>query len=201
MSAKDILRREIKERLKNIPGHEFHFQGTTAALLLSSSPFWNDFKNIFIFVSTNSEIDTQPLLETAIKDGKKVFVPKVEADSLSKDNKTDDRLVFHQIRTIDGPWHQGPFGIREPLCGRTPLASDFPALILAPGLAFDRNGNRLGHGKGYYDRFLAELDSEGRRNTTLGFCMDFQIVSMVPTEDKDIKMNGILTGKEFIILN
>ena len=142
----------------------------------------------------NFEIDTQPLLEMALKEGKKVFVPRVQAG----------KLIFFPILSLDGPWSKGPFGIREPVCPaektgeETAILQDFPALILAPGLAFDREGNRLGRGGGYYDRFFAELDNSGREYTALGLCMDFQIVSAVPTGENDKKVHGLLTGAELV---
>jgi 5-formyltetrahydrofolate cyclo-ligase len=144
-----------------------------------------------------SEIDTGPLLENALQDGKRIFAPKVEAE----------RLAFYPVFSVEGPWRKGPFGIREPaeapeFPGRLNQteAKDFPALILSPGLAFDRGGNRLGRGGGYYDRFFAELDARGLEYFALGLCMDFQLVKKVPSGENDKRMNGLVTGKEFIIL-
>ena len=195
MSPKETLRGEIKNRLKNVSGEEFHFQGTGAAVLLRNSTIWSRYKTIFLFLSTNSEIDTCLLFEAALKEGKKIFAPRVESDT-----KSGKKLVFHLLLSCDGPWQEGPFGIREPRGGRSPEAGDFPALILAPGIAFDREGNRLGHGKGYYDRFFSELETENRQYTALGLCMNFQLVNRVPVGDKDKKVNGFLTGEELVIL-
>ena len=195
MSPKETLRGKIRSRLKTTPREAFCKQGAEAAILLCKSPVWSRYRTIFLFLSTHTEIDTQPLLEAALKEGKTIFVPKVGADA-----KSDDKLVFHRILSGDGPWRKGPFGIREPAGGRSPEGPDFPTLILAPGLAFDRGGNRLGQGKGYYDRFFAELDSENRRYTALGLCMDFQLVSQVPGEENDKKMDGLITGEELVIL-
>jgi 5-formyltetrahydrofolate cyclo-ligase len=66
-------------------------------------------------------------------------------------------------------------------------------------LAFDREGNRLGRGKGYYDRFFAELDAEGYRYITIGFCMETQVVPRLPRESWDKKMNALCTAAEFIV--
>ena len=151
----------------------------------------------------NSEIDTQALIETALKDGKKVFAPKVESE----------KLIFLPVLSVDGPWQDGPFGIREPIDPRNGSKRPEPAvpgdaqamadsralLIIAPGIAFDREGNRLGRGKGYYDRFFAEMDEGGREYTSLGLCMDFQLVDQVPAGEQDKKMHGILTGREMIL--
>ena len=192
--SKDILRREIKERLTCTSKEEFHEQGISAAALLKSSAVWRREKSVFLFLSMESEIDTQPLLELAINEGKNVFVPKVVT------LPQNDKLVFFMVSSPLDPWNKGPFGIKEPQSTKAAESGAFPALIIAPGLAFDREGNRLGRGKGFYDRFLEELDSEARRYFTIGLCMDFQIVSRVPSEENDKKMDGLLTGKELLIL-
>ena len=159
------------------------------------------------------EIDTRPVMEAAFKEGKKIFVPKVDTEGSGE-------LIFFPILTPNGPWKNGAFGIREPWYQKPVFSEtsyqnqggnesskeiypagpgDFPALILAPGLAFDRQGNRLGRGKGYYDRFFAMLDKERRDYTALGFCMDFQLMEKIPSEEHDKKMCGILTGMEIYL--
>jgi len=194
MSPKNTLREKIKHRLKGTPGEEFNAQGAACVPLLRESPVWDCFERFFLFLSTNSEIDTQPLLESAFNDGKKVFIPKV-----SFVPKGGQGLVFYNVTSTEGPWKKGAFGIREPSpmgAGKPAASMDFPALIVVPGLAFDKSGNRLGKGGGYYDRFLWELDTERRQYTTVGLCMDFQVVGNVPTGEKDKKMDRILTKNE-----
>jgi len=201
MSQKEILREEIKKILKNTAKEDFRSQGNRAADLLRTSPVWNRYTAVFLFMSMNSEIDTQVLVETAFKEGKKVFIPKVEGE----------KLLFYPLLSPDGPWSRGPFGIREPAAfpavppyktseGKPALPEDFPALIITPGLAFDRQGNRLGRGRAYYDRFFAKLDEEGMRYTALGLCMNFQIVPRVPAGENDKKMDGLLTGTELFLV-
>ncbi|GHU92506.1 hypothetical protein FACS189479_01660 [Spirochaetia bacterium] len=147
-------------------------------------PFWSQYATILLFLSMNNEIDTQPLLEAAFEAGKKIFTPRVKGDD----------LVFRRIHSPEGPWIAGPYGIREPVAsndGGSLSQADFPALIIVPGLAFDLGGNRLGRGRGYYDRFLAVLDAAGREYTAIGLCMASQIVPEVPAEDFDKKMDGV----------
>ena len=195
MTPKETLRGEIKNRLKEVKREEFKHQGASSAALLRSSIIWDCHEFFFLFLSTNSEIDTQPLLEYALKDGKKVFAPKV-----SFVYNGAGKLMFYNVTSAEGPWENGAFGIREPVGGGKPAASiDFHlAAIVVPGLAFDRNGNRLGKGGGYYDRFFGELDTEGRIYTALGLCMDFQVIGNVPVGEKDKKMDWILTQNELI---
>ena len=189
MSPKEQLRSEIKKYLHAVPREEFCSRGEKAAALLRSSPLWRRYATVFLFLSMKSEIETHPLLGAALKEGKKVLAPGVE----------DNRLVFRHVASAEGPWRKGPFGIREPT-GAEAGDGDFPALVLAPGLAFTREGTRLGRGGGYYDRFFAELDREKREYTALGFCMDFQIREEVPSAERDKKMDGFLTGTELVII-
>ena len=80
----------------------------------------------------------------------------------------------------------GDFNILEPQ--NEPYTGDFD-LIIVPGVAFDRKGNRIGRGRGYYDRFLCQhLDVK-----RIGICFDFQLVDEVPTEPLDIKMDEVIT--------
>jgi 5-formyltetrahydrofolate cyclo-ligase len=156
-----------------------------------------------------TEINTDPILEAAFEDHKQVFAPR-----------TEDALIrFYRVASPQGPWQYGFFGLREPA---DPTASegakkgeavpqdeapkedalkedDFPALVLTPGLAFDRLGHRLGRGGGYYDRFFAEMDAAGRDYAALGLCMECQLVDEVPVEEFDKKMAALLTASEIVI--
>ena len=197
MLSKELLRKEMKERFRQIPAGEFCSQGERAVGLLSSFDVWPDYSSVYIFLSMDTEIDTRPLIEAAFAEGKKVFVPRVDGD----------RLLFYRLNSSEEPFHIGAFGIREPASSERKyedIGSDecgaFPALVVCPGLAFDREGNRLGRGRGYYDRFFMELDDAGKQYFALGFCMDFQLVERVPADDNDKGMNGILTGDELLLL-
>jgi 5-formyltetrahydrofolate cyclo-ligase len=100
----------------------------------------------------------------------------------------------------------GRFGVREPAPKRPLAAADFPALILCPGLAFDRRGRRLGRGRGFYDRFFAALDHNAGGNsarpgfTALGFGMDCQIVDSVPVDRRDRAVRGFITEKRLLLV-
>jgi 5-formyltetrahydrofolate cyclo-ligase len=183
MFPKERFREEIGRLAKNVSAEEYYSQGVSAAALLRASSVWSQYPALFLFLSMKTEIDTLPLLETALLDGKPVFAPKTEKD----------RLAFFQLRSA-GAWRTGRHGIREP--EDSAADNGQPALILAPGLAFDREGNRLGRGKGCYDRFFAELDESGRRYSAIGFCMDFEIVDRVPADKNDKKMDGLLTAAQ-----
>jgi 5-formyltetrahydrofolate cyclo-ligase len=201
--SKQKLRLIMKRRLAGLPPGCFTGAGEKAAALIAGLPVWRRGTSVLLFLSTNTEIDTTPLLARALAEGKKVFAPRVR----------EDRIAFYPVISASGPWETGPFGIREPPLSAsrwadagTPRArADFalkpencPALIIVPGLAFDPDGNRLGRGKGYYDRFLAvcrralrELPEGGV--CTIGLCLECQIVPQVPAEKHDKKTDALCT--------
>jgi 5-formyltetrahydrofolate cyclo-ligase len=142
------------------------------------------------------EIDTAPLMEAAFSDKKEVYVPKVMGET----------LLFYRIYSPAGPWYMGAFNIREPAAVKEEDAlkpGEF--LVLVPGLAFDPQGGRLGHGKGYYDRFFTGIDVPGvktgvakKNYTALGLCLEVQIVPQVPREPWDKPMDALCTGSSFL---
>jgi 5-formyltetrahydrofolate cyclo-ligase len=149
---------------------------------------------VLIFLSTGLEINTQPLLDLAFIDRKRVFAPRVEQSS----------LAFFRLDSARGPWTEGAFGIREPPPDIPLAAEDFPALVVTPGLAFDRHGGRLGRGRGFYDRFFAALDAgtlpglpAGLPFIACGLCLELQIADSIPMESHDRKMDMVATEKGF----
>ncbi|MDR0567812.1 MAG: 5-formyltetrahydrofolate cyclo-ligase [Spirochaetaceae bacterium] len=192
MISKPALRKEIKGRLQAFPVQKFRDEGMSAAERIRGLPVWSLCETALLFLNDKLEIHTDPLLETAFSDKKKVFVPK----TVDKEH-----IRFYRIYSPAGPWRYGAFDIREPETDRPEdelKPADFPVLIIVPGVAFDRDRNRMGHGKGYYDRFFASLDERGLGYTMLGLCMDAQIVPEIPTEVWDKKMDALCTGSEYI---
>ena len=109
-------------------------------------------------------------------------------------------MRFYRIRSADGPWTTGAYDIREPqdCTGETLFRpEDGPALIATPALAFDRGGNRMGRGAGYYDRFFASLPPQGDF-FLCGFCLSVQIVDEVPMDTFDRKVNALCTANEYL---
>ena len=186
---KTALRQEMKTRLALIPAEQFREAGSRAAILIRSSPAWAQYQTILLFMSIKTEIDTMPLLKAALEDKKKVFLPRVEQSS--------NTIRFYRVKSqACGHWNRGPLGILEPF-PKDPLDdADFPALIFTPGLAFDSQGNRLGRGGAYYDRFFAEL--EGKDFIAAGLCMGPQLIPSVPVEQWDKKVSCVFSipGKD-----
>jgi 5-formyltetrahydrofolate cyclo-ligase len=161
----------------------FRDEGAAAPALIR--PLWREHRGILLFLSMEQEIDTRPLLEAAFAEGKPVFLPKIAGD----------RLRFLRAPSPAGPWEEGPFGIQEPPASAPALeAADFPVLVITPGLGFDRRGGRLGRGRGFYDRFFAELAAGSLAHFALGLCTAAQLVPAVPLDSRDRRMDAVCAG-------
>lgn len=183
---KAALRKKIKQKLSLLPEIVFSEAGTKAAELLYQSSLWNKADSILLFLSMHYEIETFTLIQQAFSDKKAVYIPRTE----------ENKLSFYRIDSMDGPWHQGPFGIREPLAQEESLWHYTTAsMVICPGLAFDRSGARLGRGKGYYDRFLAEAPGKLYR---VGFCLGEQVLDALPMDEHDIRVQYIANDTELI---
>ena len=153
--------------------------------MLNSLRTWDVFKEaciIHIFLSKADEPETSQIIELAWKSGKKIGVPCVLPDTLE--------LLHSQLISFED-LRPGALGVLEPsLEQRTALTPESFDLVIVPGVAFDRQGGRLGYGKGYYDRFLKMT-----RAFRIGVCFSSQIVESVPMEDHDIHMQGLISEK------
>lgn len=138
---------------------------------------------ILAFVSYGSEIDTTEIIQEALKLGKKVYVPKVEGEDMH----------FYRINALS-ELVEGYKGIQEPSgeseCFVYNAEAAETVLVLMPGAVFDLNRNRIGYGKGFYDRYLADKPELQLR--TIGVCHKCQLVEKLPTEEWDIKPYQII---------
>lgn len=114
---------------------------------------------------------------------KKLLLPVVVGNDL--------QLVHY---TGDASLKAGAFGILEPIGVSSPVPEEAIDLIIVPGVAFDRQLNRLGRGKGFYDRLLATLNVP-----KIGICYDFQLKDNIPAEPFDHKMDAILTESQYLL--
>ena len=115
-------------------------------------------------------------MEQALKDGKRVALPKCDGREM--------RFIFlDDLSQVQ----KSPIGAPEPIADG-PVGDDETALVLVPGLAFDKNGYRVGYGGGYYDKFL----SREPHHPTVALCYDFQVLEHLETEDFDIPVDLVL---------
>ena len=173
---KATLRREIREKKRAMPQEEIVSRSEKLAEKLFATKGYQQAKTIYGYLPFNQEVRTVPILEQALRDGKRVAVPKVYGDTM--------KFLYVEEFTRVAP---SDFGVPEPIAD-TPVADDPTALVLMPGLAFTKAGERMGYGGGYYDRFLAQEQA----HPTVALCFEFQIVESLPTEAFDIPVDMVL---------
>jgi len=144
-------------------------------------------KSIMFFVSFKNEVRTKAMIKGALDLGKRVIVPIT--------NLKENKLELSELKDYDQELTKGTYGILEPKQEyRRPVNFSNADLVICPGLAFDKTGNRLGYGGGYYDRLLAQNLTINR----VAICFDFQIVDQVLVSEYDIKMNKIISERREI---
>lgn len=143
---------------------------------------YKEAKNIFIYLSFGSEIDTKPIIDRALEEGKEVYIPKVY--KISKEMKAIRLNSFEDLE-------ENSMGILEPKDDSNFIAKEDIDLIIVPGAVFDLEGNRIGYGGGYYDRFLSNIKDK-RNKIVLAY--DLQIVDNIEAEEHDIKVDYIITN-------
>ena len=173
---KKELRRSIRERKRAMTEEEIVSRSVKLGVLFAQSEAYKNAKTIYGYLPYNQEVRTVPMLEQALKDGKKVAVPKVYGDEMKF-------LYLDDLTKVS----KGYAGIPEPIADG-PVADDETALVLMPGLAFDPQGHRIGYGGGFYDKFLAAEPN----HPTLALCYEFQMLPELDTEEHDIPVDTVL---------
>ena len=173
---KKALRREIREKKRAMTEEEIIFRSEKLGQLFAQSEAYRNAKTVYGYLPYNQEVRTVPMLEQALREGKRVAVPKIYGDTMKF-------LYLDDLSRVE----KNDMGIPEPIAD-TPVADDKTALVLMPGLAFTKRGDRMGYGGGFYDRFLADEPD----HPTLALCYDFQMVDSLPTEEYDIPVDTVL---------
>ena len=149
---------------------------------LSRLAVFRSAKAVLCYVSLPYEVETGSLIMQMLEHGKRVVVPRVH----------QERLILSELRSFEEDLAPVSFGVREPkLAATRPVRPDALDLVLVPGLAFDRRGHRLGHGRGYFDRLLERLP---KTIPTVGLCFRFQLFDCLPTDPHDQPVQRVLTA-------
>ena len=173
---KKELRKQIREKKRAMTASEIESVSARLGQQFAASEAYRQAKSIYGYLPYNQEVRTVPMLEQAIRDGKRVAVPKCYGDEM--------RFIWmDDLSKVE----KGYAGIPEPIADG-PVADDAHALVLMPGLAFDPEGRRIGYGGGFYDRFLAKEPE----HPTLALCYAFQMLPKLETEEFDIPVDTVL---------
>ena len=148
--------------------------------LLKGKGSLQEVKSAFVYLAFSSEAPTDKLVERLQEEGVRVYAPTLQNGEMSAVECGEEFSL-------------SAFGIREPV--GTPFQGDCDIAIV-PLLAVDKKGNRLGYGGGYYDKYLRAHEKTVR----IGYCFDFQVLPNVPTEERDEKMQVVVTDKRLLII-
>ena len=139
--------------------------------------WYKDARVVAVYKSLQSEVDTTNLIKDCFEKGKIVLLPKVENDFMNF-YKVDENEILIKSK----------FGVKEPSGIKEKLYNpELIELMIVPGVGFDKENNRIGFGKGYYDKYLENLNIK-----TIGICFKEQIVDKLPHDEFDIRMDKII---------
>ena len=183
------LRREVGT-------HEARETASAVKNLLLAEPVIQEAATLAVYAATDGEVDVSDVARWAQEAGKRVFFPVMREEAPSV--QASLRIAFVEWLP-DTPWAKGAFSIPEP-AGEKEIAIEACEAALVPGVAFGKDGSRVGRGKGYYDKALAFLTegSRPRPPVLFGVCHDFQIAdalqqSPLAAKDRDIPMDAVVS--------
>jgi 5-formyltetrahydrofolate cyclo-ligase len=180
LQAKRELRKQLRAKIQTLPAIQREQASAQACVLLTKQLLWQNAKIILFYAPLADELDIWPLIPDAFAANKVVTLPKFDTEN--------NCYIACQIENIETDFLPGQFGIREPKANCTEIPLNRLDLTLVPGVGFDFMGARLGRGRGFYDRLLAQISE-----TKCGVGFDEQIVEAIPTEPHDVHLNCILT--------
>ncbi|MBR3816331.1 MAG: 5-formyltetrahydrofolate cyclo-ligase [Clostridia bacterium] len=185
-----MIKKQLRQKYRNIRSSvsDALTKSELISARLTESYLYKQHNKIFLYYPSGREVSTVSIAEKAFADGKMVAFPKCL-----------DRKGTMEFRFINSfsDLEEGMFGIMEPdsvCCGYAVPDSD--TLIVVPALAFDMNGNRLGYGGGYYDRYLSQYDC-----CSVGLAYSECICNRLPTEEYDVKINCLISDTNILYFN
>lgn len=187
MDEKSRIRQQVLRRRDSIDPGEKEQKDRLIKEKLFPLPEFQRSPVIFFFASFRSEVSTLPLIEEALRLGKKVILPAVDP--------ANKELRLYEIKGLN-ELSPGYMGIPEPAVpGERERDINDVTLVVMPGAAFDSGGSRLGYGGGYYDKLLSRLK---RKIPLIAIAYEEQIVDSIPSEPHDIRVHMIVTDKGVI---
>ena len=177
IEEKKKVRKQIKERKKQFSLEDFMLKSNSIHTKIENDKDFIKAKVVLAYWSMPDEVHTHSFVEKWFKK-KIILLPVIDGDIL--------KLKYFQGKTAMNA--EPKFGILEPIGEEF---TDFEKIeyIIVPGVAFDKNNNRLGHGKGYYDKLLPKTPQAKK----VGICFDFQMIDEVPVDKFDMKMDLVIT--------
>lgn len=175
---KNSIRNEYKQKRKQMSASEVQQKSISAAKIFLSSDIYKDAKHIMLYMPIGNETDTLLIKSSAVSDEKKIIFPVTNAVS---------GTITPIYATDKTKFEKGAFSVMEPKSFDVADMSKIDVIVI-PGIAFDKRGNRIGFGKGCYDKFLKNASA-----IKVGYCYNWQLRKKILTDPNDIKMDYIIT--------
>ncbi|MGI6124150.1 MAG: 5-formyltetrahydrofolate cyclo-ligase [Acetivibrionales bacterium] len=186
---KNQLRKEISKKRNQLNENAAKNASETIVRTLESLPDLLQAKVIFSYMPYGKEVDIKPLNQWILDQGKVLCLPRVI-------NSVE--MEAREINSINNEGlFESSFGILEPTTENKLVDIDKIDSIIVPGLAFDKTGNRMGHGRGYYDRFLSRCPAT---TIFIGVAYSFQVFNSIPFDNYDVKVHKVITEEYTINL-
>lgn len=176
-SDKTLLRKELLAKRKELSEEYRRTAGESIQEQVLSSPEYAAARSLFVYVSMPGEPPTERIIRSALSDGKEVYVPRC----------VGGEMLAVRIRCLDCLL-PGPYGIPEPEDCAVSKTADELDLILVPCVSVSEDGRRLGHGGGYYDRFLAR-----ERENAICLCFRRMLCADIPADPTDVRIPRVIT--------
>ena len=179
---KNLIRQTYKPLRTAMEAEEITILSRRATEHFTDTDIYRRADTVMLYMPIGKEADTSDMLRRALCDGKRVVLPVTSADGTITPVYADENTAYGK----------GAFSIPEPTGGEVASFDDIDVIIV-PGLAFDKEGGRVGYGKGCYDRFLPRTNA-----TKIGYCFDRFVCDKIDTDSFDIPVDFLLTESGII---
>ena len=181
---KKSIRQELLKKLRSQDKEQRRLKSEKIREKLYAHEKFKTADTVMFYIAEDIEVDTEQMIRDSLKSGKKIAVPITIV--------SQNKLIASLLIDFDKELSKGPYGILQP---KSDFVRPVPLrkidLIIVPGVAFDSRGHRLGHGTGYYDRFLSKITENV---LTIGLAFDFQLVDNIPTSSHDIAVKELISN-------
>ena len=183
---KNMVRKEVLHTRNNMSNELRKLKDKLIYDLFINSDLYKKAKDIFIYVSFGSEVSTHEIINKALRDKKNIYVPKTD---INKKEMIAVKIHSFTELNVDN------YGILEPISvDKEKIASDFDIIVM-PGVAFDKEGNRIGYGGGYYDKYLEKNIFKAKK---IALAYEEQILEKIETDYHDIEVDFIINTEKII---
>ena len=183
---KTQLRRQISTRLVKLSDKQRVVQSKKACQFLMETEQFKNASVVMLYLPLPHEVDTTPVILTAWQKGKTVAVPKISWQQR--------HMLPVEITSLESGFSTGDSGLKNPITG-VPTPIDDIDVVVTPGLAFNKKGDRLGRGGAFFDRFFSSKSLDAIK---IGFAFSQQLVDDIPIEEHDMKVDMVVTDEGII---